>query len=126
VNAPEEPSGESSKMEESEEESEEDSMEAFAVSAIEARSLASMLIGANWEGPQVVVLVAGGAALEWAVSALEATMSTMEARSLASISTGVSLEEPWIMPDVGRLAEVEPDVLTEACAVAREPSLAAV
>jgi len=46
-------------MEESQEESKEDSTEAFAVSAIEARSSASTLIGANWKEPWVMVLVAG-------------------------------------------------------------------
>ncbi len=51
MNTPEEPSGGSSEMEESEEESEEDSTEAFAVSAIEARSSALTLIGTNWEEP---------------------------------------------------------------------------
>jgi len=38
-------------MEESEEESKEDSTDAFAVLAIEARSLASTSIGTNWEEP---------------------------------------------------------------------------
>ena len=49
----------------------------------------------------MVVLVAGGAASEWTVPTLEATISAMEARSLASISMGASLEEPCITVDVG-------------------------
>ncbi len=87
-------------MEESEEESEEVSTEAYAVSAIEVRSSASTSIGASWEDPWVVVLVAGGAAFELAVPALEATVLAIEAKSLASTSTGANLEEPCIAAEV--------------------------
>jgi len=100
VNASEESSGGSSEMEESEEESKEDSTEAFVVSAIEARSLASTLIGANWEEPQVLVFVAGGVAFESAVPALEVTVLSIDERSLDSTSTGANLEEPCMTAEV--------------------------
>jgi len=39
-------------------------MEAYAVSAMEARSLALALTGASWEEPWIAVVVAGGVAFE--------------------------------------------------------------
>jgi len=88
-------------MEESEEELEEDSTGAMVVLAMEARSSASTSIGANWEVPWVLVVIAGGAASEQMVPALDATVSAMEARSSPSISMGASLEEPCITCGLG-------------------------
>jgi len=77
-------------MEELEGETDEDSMEAYTVSAMEARLLASRSTCASWKEPGIVVVVVGGAAFELTVPALKAMVSAMEARSLVSTLMGAN------------------------------------
>ncbi len=111
-------------MEELEEELEEESEGPSMVSIMEARLLASMSTGANFDEPRITA-GAVGAAVKSTVLSMEATVSTLEAKSSSSTLTGAKVEEPWIVVEAGRGVLLESTVLSmEAWAVARESSSA--
>jgi len=78
-------------MEELEEESEEESEGPSTVSILEARLLASISTGVNFDEPRVTA-GAAGAAVKTTVSAMEVTVLTLEAKSSSSTLTGPRLK----------------------------------